>query len=41
MRFPERGMSPDEIGAALEAMRGDDADWRAGRNMEPRVLRRR
>ena len=31
MRFPERGLSPAEIGVALEAMRGNDADWRAGR----------
>jgi glutamate/tyrosine decarboxylase-like PLP-dependent enzyme len=31
MRFPERGLSPDEVGAALEAMRDNDADWKAGR----------
>ncbi len=31
MRFPQEGMSPDDIGAALESMRGEDADWRAGR----------
>src|ERR1700693_5744236 len=31
MRFPERGLSADEVGAALEAMRDNDADWKAGR----------
>jgi sphinganine-1-phosphate aldolase len=31
MRFPQSGMSPAEIGAALEALRGGDAAWRAGR----------
>jgi sphinganine-1-phosphate aldolase len=31
MRFPERGMNPDEIRTALEGMREHDADWRGGR----------
>lgn len=30
-RFPARGMTPDAVATSLEAMRGDDADWRAGR----------
>jgi sphinganine-1-phosphate aldolase len=31
MRFPDRGMRPAEIRAALEGMREHDADWRGGR----------
>jgi glutamate/tyrosine decarboxylase-like PLP-dependent enzyme len=31
MRFPEHGMTPEQVSAALETMRGHDADWRAGR----------
>ena len=30
MRFPDRGMSPQNVRAALEAMRGNDADWKNG-----------
>ncbi len=31
MRFPQSGMSPEDLRAALEKMRGNDADWRSGR----------
>jgi sphinganine-1-phosphate aldolase len=31
MRFPQSGMAPEEVAAALEEMRGHDADWRSGK----------